>query len=128
MGVLFIVCFRSRGFRQGEVFIYWTHKGEVGPHHTARIPCHMVGPLACLVAFHVDFFFPRSLISQKNYMETNWVRLTSERSLKVKNMHNKKIYFAVLKPNERGLFRKSSDSMENMSRSIINYQICKNMF
>jgi hypothetical protein len=51
----------------------------------------------------------------------------SVRSLNVKNMQNKKIYFAVLKPNERELFRKSPDSIENMSRTIINYQIYKNV-
>jgi hypothetical protein len=33
----------------------------------------------------------------------------------------------VLKPNERGLFRKSPKSMENMLMSLINYQITKNM-
>jgi hypothetical protein len=35
------------------------------------------------------------------------VRLTSGRFLKVKTCKNKEIYFAVLKPNERGLFRKT---------------------
>jgi hypothetical protein len=36
-----------------------------------------------------------------------WVHLTSGRSLKVKKIcKNKEICFAVLKPNERGLFRK----------------------
>jgi hypothetical protein len=45
-------------------------------------------------------------------------------SLKVKN---KEICFAVLKSNERGLFRKFPDSMESMSRSLSNYQIYKSM-
>jgi hypothetical protein len=35
-----------------------------------------------------------------------------------KKCKNKKICFAVLKPNERGSFRKSPESMENMSRSL----------
>jgi hypothetical protein len=32
-----------------------------------------------------------------------------------------------LEPNERGLFRKSIESMKNMSRTLINYKIYKNM-
>jgi hypothetical protein len=35
-----------------------------------------------------------------------------------KTYKNKEIYFTVLKPNKRGLFRKSPDSMENMSTSL----------
>jgi hypothetical protein len=32
-----------------------------------------------------------------------------------------------LEPNERGLFRKSIESMKNMSRTLINYKIYNNM-
>jgi hypothetical protein len=53
--------------------------------------------------------FPEK-ITWQNFL----VRLTSGRPLKFKNME---IYFIVLKPNERGLFRKSRESMENVSRS-----------
>jgi hypothetical protein len=35
-----------------------------------------------------------------------------------KTCKNKKTSFEVLKPNERGLFRKYLKSMENMSRSL----------
>jgi hypothetical protein len=43
----------------------------------------------------------------------------SVRSLKVKkHAKNKNIYFIVLKLNERGSFRKSMESMENMSMSL----------
>jgi hypothetical protein len=44
-----------------------------------------------------------------------WVRLTSSRSLQVKN---KEIRVMVLKPNEWGLFRNSMKSMENMHKSL----------
>jgi hypothetical protein len=37
------------------------------------------------------------------------------------------IWFTMLKPNEKGLFKKSLDSMEIMSMSLINYQIYENM-
>jgi hypothetical protein len=33
----------------------------------------------------------------------------------------------LIKPNERGLFRKPSESMANKSRSSKNYQITENM-
>jgi hypothetical protein len=59
--------------------------------------------------------------------QKDWVRFTPEKSLRVRNMQNKKICFEVSNPNERGLFRKPLDSMEYMSRSIINYEIYKNM-
>jgi hypothetical protein len=74
----------------------------------------MVGPLLHLVASPVDFFISSSCISQKMMWQKVWVRLMFKRSLKVKN---KEIYFAVLKPNERGLFRKPPKSMANKSRS-----------
>jgi hypothetical protein len=41
----------------------------------------------------------------------------SGRFLEVKNMQNKEICFAVLKPNKRELFRKPPESMTNKSRS-----------
>jgi hypothetical protein len=56
-----------------------------------------------------------------------WVHLTSGRSLKVKNMKNRITCDIELKPHERELFRKSVESMENMSRALINYQKYKNM-
>jgi hypothetical protein len=40
---------------------------------------------------------------------------------------NKEICFAVLKPIDRGLFRKLLESMANKSRSSENYQITKNV-
>jgi hypothetical protein len=54
--------------------------------------------------------------------------LTPERSLKVKKDEKPRKCFGVLKPNERELFRKSVDSMKNISRSLINYQIYKNKY
>jgi hypothetical protein len=57
--------------------------------------------------------FPEKITWQKD-----WVRLTYGRSLKVKKTYkNKEIYFTVLKPNERGFFRKPLESMANKSRS-----------
>jgi hypothetical protein len=41
----------------------------------------------------------------------------SGRSLKVKTYKNMQICLAMLKPNESESFRKSPESMENMSRS-----------
>jgi hypothetical protein len=46
----------------------------------------MVHALFLLVAVLVDFFFSRSSKSQKKSVAKNWVCLTSERSLEVKNM------------------------------------------
>jgi hypothetical protein len=40
---------------------------------------------------------------------------------------NRKTCPIALIPNARGLFKKSPNSMENMSRSLINYQIYKNV-
>jgi hypothetical protein len=77
---------------------------------------HVVGLLVHLVAFHVDFF-SRSSTSQKNDM-AKILGLFDIRKVPKSQKHkkNKKICFAVLEPNERGSFRKSSKSMENMSR------------
>jgi hypothetical protein len=69
-----------------------------------RLVACMVGSLLVLVASPVDSLFSLSSIFQKMTWQKVWVRLTSGRSLKVKN---KKICFAMLKPNEWGLFIKS---------------------
>jgi hypothetical protein len=68
-----------------------------GPYHMASIWTRVVGPLSCLVASPIDFFFSRQIF---------WIRLMSERSLKVNNMQKQRMCFEVLKPNERGLFKK----------------------
>jgi hypothetical protein len=83
-------------------------------HHLAREWAHMVPPLSCLVVFLVDFFFSWSLFFEKMTWQKDWVRLTSEWFLKVRN---KEISFIVLKPNERGLFKKTPKSMANKFRS-----------
>jgi hypothetical protein len=44
-----------------------------------------------------------------------------------KTCKSKEICHVVSKPNQRGLFRKSPIAMENMLRSLINYQITKNI-
>jgi hypothetical protein len=86
-----------------------------------------VDPLLAHVTFPVDFF-SESSISRKNNVTKRLGQFIVQKVLKVKKQHeNKDICFAVLKPNERALFRKSSDSMENKSRSSSNYQITKNM-
>jgi hypothetical protein len=103
----YIVGFRSRQVSGAEVCSNWTHEGEVGPHHTARLLGRVVCPLSFLMAFHVDFF-SRSSISRKINGKKYWVHLTSERSLEVKNMQNKKICFTVFKLYER-------DCLENPS-------------
>jgi hypothetical protein len=43
-------------------------------------------PLSCLVAFPVDFFFSGLLFPEKITWQKVWVRLTSGRSMEVKNM------------------------------------------
>jgi hypothetical protein len=88
---------------------------------------HVVGPLLAHVAFSVDFFLLTVLDFPKKGCGKILGSFDIRRSLKVKKMKNKQIRFAVLKSNERGLFRKSPDLMENMSMSLINYQIYKNM-
>jgi hypothetical protein len=87
-------------------------------HHAASMSAHVVPPLLCLVAFPIDFSSDVPLFSRKMIWQKDWVCLKFERSLKLQTCKNKKICFTVLKQNERGLFRKSPDSMENMSRSL----------
>jgi hypothetical protein len=60
------------------------------------------------------FYFP------KNDMAKSMGPFDIRNVLIVKNMQkkNKEIYFAVLKPNERGVFRKPLESMVNKSRSL----------
>jgi hypothetical protein len=77
-----------------------------GPHHMARVVACMVGPLLVLVASPLDSLFSWSSIFLNMMWQKVWVCLTFGRSLKVKN---KKICFAMLKPNEWGLFRKPPD-------------------
>jgi hypothetical protein len=66
---------------------------------------HVVGPLLRLVASPIDFFFSWSSISPKIDIEfflgSFDVRKVPESK---KTCKNKKICFAVLKPNKRGLF------------------------
>jgi hypothetical protein len=78
------------------------------------IPCHHI----LLTVFHF----------QKNDVAKILDPFDIRRSLKVKkHAKTKQICFAMLKPNERGLFRKFLDSMEYMSRSLINYPRTKNI-
>jgi hypothetical protein len=59
-----------------------------------------------------------SSIFQKNDMTKRLEPFDIRKVSESKNTcKNKKICFTVLKPNERGSFRKSPESMENMSKS-----------
>jgi hypothetical protein len=66
----------------------------------------------------MDFFFSSSYISQKNDVAKSLgpfdVQKVPESQ---KHAKNKEICFAVLKPNDRGLFRKTLESMANKFRS-----------
>jgi hypothetical protein len=80
---------------------------------------HMVGHLLALVAFPVDFFFSSSSIYRKNDVAKILGLFDVCKILESqKHAKNKNIYFIVLKLNERGSFRKSMESMENMSMSL----------
>jgi hypothetical protein len=126
--VLYIVVFRSRWFRQAKVCSVWTHEEESGSYHMGQLLGFVVDALFHLVAFPVNLFFSWSSNSRKN---DGTKRLGPFDILKVpksqKHAKTSKYAFAMLKLTERGLFRKSPHSMENMSRSLINYRITKNL-
>jgi hypothetical protein len=105
-GVIYIVGFRSRWFRRGEQSCKRVHEGEVGAHHMARGGACVVPPLSCLVDLLVDLFFSRSSISWKMMWQKDWVRLTSERSLKLKNMQRRGFLYC-------GFKTKKGDCLEN---------------
>jgi hypothetical protein len=121
-GVPFIVGFRSRRVCQAEACSSWTHGRRWACPSSQEVWLHglpLFSPLWCSTltsSSHGPWF------TEKITGQNVWVHLTSGRSLKVKNM-KKRISCAIeLKPHERELFRKSVESMENMSRSLINYQ------
>jgi hypothetical protein len=60
-----------------------------------------------------NLLFPKKVTWQKV-----WVHLTSERSLKLKNMQKQENLLRSVKMDERGLFRKPPESMSNKSRSL----------
>jgi hypothetical protein len=62
-----------------------------------------------LMAFPVDFFFffSRSSISKNMMWQTVWVRLTSRRSLKVKNMQKRRNQLCSVKTKSKGIVSKT---------------------
>jgi hypothetical protein len=68
---------------------------------------HVVGSLLVLTVSPVDFFSWSSIYQSLGPFDVQKV-LESKKTCK-----NMKIYFVVLKRNERGLFRKPPKSMEN---------------
>jgi hypothetical protein len=79
----------------------------------------VVPSLFSLVVFPVDLFFSRSSISQKNDLPTSLGLFDNQKAPETqKKCKNEEICFTVLKPDERGLFRKSPESMANKCMSI----------
>jgi hypothetical protein len=73
----------------------------------------VVGPLFYPITFPIDFFFSRSFVSRKNEVAKS-LGLFDIRKVSESQKHAKtKNCFTVLKPNERGLFRKPPESMVN---------------
>jgi hypothetical protein len=103
------------------------HKARDRPHHMARKWAYMVALFCASSCPSLTSSSPFIVFPEKMMWQIFWIRLTTGRSLKVKTCKNKEICFAVLKPNERGLFGKPSEPMANKSRSSQNYQITKNM-
>jgi hypothetical protein len=50
-------------------------------------------------------------------LQKGWIHLTSGRFLEVKNVKKQENLLRNVKPNERGSFRKSPESIENIFRS-----------
>jgi hypothetical protein len=92
------------------------HEARDGPHHAVRVMPRMVVPLCALLHSLLNSSLVHLL--PKNDVAKILGPFDVQKVPKSqKHAKNNKICFAVLKPNERGSFRRSPESMENMSMS-----------